>query len=103
MHRTVAKIRTGCARYSDWLAMFGTDTVVLQDAIPVLGSAPGIEQGLFYRVSVRHLSPEQRQRAFVYLAQKSGIDIVEVKSKVMGGHGIPVMVEDVFVSLQERK
>ncbi len=103
MHRTVAKIRSGSPRYADWLAMFGTDTVVLQDAIPVLGSAPGIEQGLFYRVSVKHLTPEQRQRAFVYIAQKSGVDIVEVKSKVMGGHGIPVIADDVFVSLQERK
>lgn len=87
-------------RAAVWRQIFGGDSVPLRSPIPQPGSAPGKPDGtLFYSVDVESLAPDQVARAVEYIATTFGEPPAQVLEGVLGEHGIPILADDVTVSL----
>jgi hypothetical protein len=99
--RTTATVLPGSPGYDAWLALFGTDTVLLESPFPILGTAPVLpETALFYKVDTAALSPERRARLVRHCAVRLGLPVTAVEAALADPrHGLPILLdEDVVVS-----
>lgn len=95
--RILAKIRAESPTAATWRRIFGTDTVLLTSATPVLGRMPSGDAFWVLFVDVHALSAEQLERVVAHLAEQIGEAPETVRADLLGDHGLPVPVDDLIV------
>lgn len=99
-----AKIRPDSPRHANWIHILGTDTAPIEGPTTGIGSAPGIERAQFYKLQVKALDADQRERLFEYLSAGFGAPRAEVERDIDDPeHGVPVLADDVTVFIDARK
>lgn len=91
-----ATIRSDSPRAASWLAVYGSLTVPLRSATPVLASAPGISSGQFYQIDLDALTREQRKRLVAHLMQTFHLSVGEVKAHLVEV-GCPLLADDLTI------
>lgn len=90
-------------RRTDWMETFGTEVVPIESPTAVKAISPHHPKGaLFYRVNVKLLSIEQFERVTRHLASKFRISEDDVAEGLRNGEGLPILAEDVMVSVDAR-
>lgn len=93
-----ATIRKESPRAESWREVFGSYEIPLQSPVPVLASAPGIEEGLFYQLDLQALTQAQRERLIGYIVKKFGVEKQEVV-ETLDTVGCPILDEDVTITV----
>jgi hypothetical protein len=99
---TMAHLSPRSPRYADWLRIFGTDRVQLESPVPHRASVPGRSNVTVYKLDVKALNSQQRERLVEHLCTKFSRTRAEVEADLDGPHGCPVLDEDLIVSFDRR-
>lgn len=99
---THAHLSTSSPRYQDWLRVFGSSMVELEDPIGSYATLPGLGRTHVYRLKVSSLTPEQRGRLITWMAEKFSLPTDQVAADLDGPHGCPILADDVVVSFDAR-
>lgn len=92
----IAKIAPNNERYQEWIDVMGTNEIPITLPIPTQGSAPGIDEGLFYMIDLHEITSEQRRRMIKHIARKFAVDEEEVR-RTLDDVGCPILDKDVTV------
>ena len=94
--RTSARILPSSPRYREWLQFFGTDSVVLESPVPVVGRAPALPgMALFYKLDIDALPPERRERLIRQQARRFSLSTAEIERAFADPrHGVPILLDD---------
>ena len=93
-----ATIREDSSRVAGWLEVFGSREIPLQSPIPILSSAPGVPEAMFFLLDLREITGEQRSRLVKYLARTFQVDEREV-DETLDEVGCPILDEDVTITV----
>lgn len=96
-----AHIRPGSPRAKQWLDVFGTTCVPIKGLFPHRGVFAGVTRE-FYDVAVDRLSDDQVERAARFVAEKFGEPLEQARQALHREHGLPLLAEDVTVSVDAR-
>ena len=102
MNMVRATIRDTAARAADWERVFGSRQIPIKSPVPHRGSAPGHASAEFYELALEQLSPEQRERLVHHLAERFEIPPAEVYVELRRHGYVPILAEDVSVSIDAR-
>lgn len=102
LQSTMATLSMSSERYTAWMRVFGTCRIPILAPVPQEAMRPEGGTGLFYRVDVAALTPDQRGRLVVFLAAKFHLAAKDVEEGIDGEHGCPILAEDVIVSFDMR-
>jgi hypothetical protein len=97
-----AQILKSSPRYRDWLDVLGTDTVPIESPVPHVGIFPDRGQKECYAVAVKKLSTSQIDKIVGFCAKRFEVPEAEVLASLFGEHGLPILAEDVLVSIPLR-
>lgn len=94
--QTKAKI-TNPDRLALWQAVFGGDEVPIVSIVPAVADFPGVGEQRYYSMDLKAITPEQRKRLVLSIADKFSqpVDFVEANLDKMG---VPVLACDVIAS-----
>lgn len=96
------RIRESSTRYKQWLEVLGTPEVPLESPNAHVGIFPGVGEARCYKVAVSRLSPAQLGRLVAFISGKFQIPADEVMASLLGRQGLPVLADDVDVSIDLR-
>jgi hypothetical protein len=95
-------LRQDASRSTEWVEVFGTRTIPLESPIEHVAELPGRGPRRFYRVAVKQLSREQLERVARHLSGKFQLPIDEVLRDLAGEHGLPILADEITVSISLR-
>lgn len=93
----IAKLSPISPRHDDWLRVFGTDEMPIDNATPHGGWKPDRQFAMFYAIRVDQLTEEQLVRLVAHLAAKFRLDPVAVRLDLAITNKLPILAEDVLV------
>lgn len=102
MQPTRGHLAESSPRYQDWLAVFGTNVVELESALPIPATVPGVGSTAVYRLKLSSLDAGQRERLVAKMAAKFQMSPEDVSKELDGAHGCPILAEDVMVVVDRR-
>lgn len=99
---TTATISSRSLRADAWRRLFGSETIQIRSPIPVRAELPGLGEREVYLVDVKCLQADQIDRIAAEMSEKFGEPQAEVREGLIGGHGLPILAEDVSVAFDAR-
>lgn len=98
---TIGHIDPNCERAEWWRHCYGSLDVPLLSPIPEWRRGPDGTPQRFFKVDMRRLTDEQRERVAAFVADKFSVPIDDVRAD-MERDGIPILADDVIVSFDAR-
>lgn len=89
-------------RYADWMRVFGSGMVELENPVGEYAILPGLGRQRSYKLKVSSLTVEQRERLIAWMAEKWNVPASQVAADLDGPHGCPILADDVMVSFDSR-
>lgn len=101
MQPTRASLSPESPRYADWIQVFRTDRVELEQPLPILGDLPGLGTRHVYKLKLSALTADQRARLIDFLCARFNLPLDDVCVH-LERDGCPILADDVRVSLDMR-
>ena len=92
----LGQIDPNCDRAAKWREVYGSTCIPLTSKLPYPAFYRG-GVGMFYRVNIEQITPDQLERAICYIAKEFDLSAADVRKGILHQEGIPIKAADVKV------
>jgi hypothetical protein len=98
MKRATVRISEASPRHSEWVRIFGSDTIPIVSTVAKRADLPGKPDVFVYDLDLEALDEGQRRRLVEHITEKFHLQEESVWRDLKSDHGVPILDEDLLVS-----